>query len=85
MANVSFNEEQSPVRSVSSQDPYMVRMLIKQGLAKNADGARFILLGLTAACAVLIGFILLGMHREVSAVPQKEIDAALPVHVRQNR
>lgn len=85
MADVSFDEEPGNTTVVFRQDSYMVRALIAGGFARDSKTAGHILIGLAVGCVILMGFILASMQRGTTSVPQEEIDAALPIHVRQNR
>lgn len=74
MANVSFNEEPTPVTSMSSaKKPLLVRTVLATGIVRTDKQAQYVLMGI-AALAIIAAIFMWPKGR-----PQPDINGTVPV------
>jgi len=72
MSDISFDEENTTMRAapIATQQPALVKLVIRWGLAKDQKGAEMVLIGIAVVAAVLAIAIPLMTGGESSRLPQ---------------
>jgi len=84
MSDISFDEENTTMRAapIATQQPALVKLVIRWGLAKDQKGAEMVLIGTAIIAAVLAIAIPLMTGGESSRSPQFDpMSADLPPEV----